>query len=88
MAENEAYLGLVRKIEETQAEKSDAGCFAELYPVLRSAAALLTTYKGLLDEAEFNRRMNELGGIVDSLPDLHDEDILLQSYAKIRKLTT
>lgn len=88
MAENEAYLGLVRKIEKTQAEKGDAGCFAELYPVLRSAATLLTAYKGFLGETEFNRRMNELESIVDSLPDLHEEGILLRSYAKIRELTT
>ena len=88
MAENEAYLGLVKKIEETQDEKGDAGCFAELYPVLRSTAALLAAYQGRLGEEEFNRRMSKLEGILDTLPDLHDEAILLRSYAKVRELTT
>lgn len=88
MAENEAYLGLVRKIEETQAEKGDAGCFAELYPVLRSAATLLTAYRGFLGENEFIRRITELSGIADSSPDFHDEKVLVESYAKIRELTT
>ncbi|MEK7587272.1 MAG: hypothetical protein AAB457_00430 [Patescibacteria group bacterium] len=88
MAETEEYLGIIKRIEETQADKGDAGCFAELYPVLRGAATLLTTYRGFLGEIEFNRRMTELGGIVDSLPDFHDEKVLVKSYAKIRELTT
>ncbi|MBI5448991.1 hypothetical protein HY948_01590 [Candidatus Gottesmanbacteria bacterium] len=88
MAETEEYLCVIKKIEETQEAKGDAGCYAELYPVLRGAATLLIAYQGILGETEFNRRMNELGGILDSLPDLHDESVLIKSYAKIRQLTT
>lgn len=88
MSENEAYLEIIQRIEQTQDQKGDAGCYAELYGVLRGAATLLTAYQGALGETEFNRRLNELERILDSLPDLHDESVLLQSYAKIRELTT
>ncbi|GEM_PF-5215847 len=88
MCENEAYLLVIRKIEETQQERGDAGCFGEFYPALRGAATLLMIYRGSLGENEFNRRIKELGEIASSLPDLHDEQILLESYAKIRELTT
>lgn len=87
MSENETYLSVIQKIEETQEEKGDAGCFAELYPALRSAATLLMIYRGPLGESELEKRVKALGEIASSLPDLHDETILLESYAKIRELT-
>lgn len=87
MSENEAYLAVIQEIEKIQEEKGDAGCFAELYPALRGAASFLMIYRGSLGEDEFDKRVKALGEIASSLPDLHDEKILLASYAKIRELT-
>ena len=84
---NEAHLRAIAAFEQIQGEKGDGGCFAELYPVLRSAAAKLLVAKSFLGEREYERRLDKLQAISNSLPDMHDESILTSALENISQIT-